>query len=73
MDKLEETVVNPNISLNNFEVKIREHETSVEKKTVVDNIENKGNHSKGLSRNNKSLLLLALITAVFIYQLSVII
>ncbi|MDW3095927.1 MAG: hypothetical protein R8G33_09670 [Gammaproteobacteria bacterium] len=73
MDQLEETVVNPNISLNNFEVKIREHETSVQKSAVVDNTDKKNHNSKGLSRNNKSLLLLALITAVFIYQLSVII
>ncbi len=72
MDKLEETVVNPNISLNNFEVKIREHENLAQKQTMAEDNKEKNLGSKGLSKNHKSLLLLALITAVFIYQISVI-
>ncbi len=72
MDKLEETIVNPKISLNEFEVKIREHDV-VQKHTIADGNKEKNLSNKGLTKNHKSLLLLALITAVFIYQLSVII
>lgn len=68
MDKFEETVVNPNISLSNFEVKIREHEqSSAQKETITKNIATKKDN-----KSHKTLLLLALLSAILFYQITVI-
>ena len=67
MDQFEDTVVNPNISLNNFEVKIREHEnSSTNRNTSADIVEKQKNKS-----TSKGLYLLALLTAIFIYQITI--
>jgi hypothetical protein len=68
MDQFEETVVNPNISLKNFEVKIREHEENfVQKETVAKNIT-----TNKPSKSYKALLLLAILSVILVYQITVI-
>ncbi len=68
MDQFEETVVNPNISLNNFEVKIREHEESfAQKETAAKNIT-----TNKTSKSYKALLLLAILSVILVYQITVI-
>tara|TARA_R110002049_G_scaffold252264_1_gene427099 strand:- start:234550 stop:234765 length:216 start_codon:yes stop_codon:yes gene_type:complete len=70
MDKFEETVVNPNIALNNFEVKIREHE---EKPThAAESNAVKNTPAKHAKTNYKTLLLLVTLVTVLIYQVTVI-
>ena len=69
MDKFEETVVNPNISLNNFEVKVRDQESYSTKNNEVlaeTTTRNKSNKSY------KPFILLAILSSVFIYQITVI-
>ena len=68
MDQFEKTVVNPNISLNNFEVKIREHEEMhTHENTPIDNTA-----TKHTNNNYKAILLLVILSCVFIYQVTVI-
>jgi len=66
MDKFEDTVVNPNISLKNFEVKVRDD--------VQDSTES-ARHiptSKKKDKNyQKSIFLLVLLAAILIYQVSI--
>ena len=67
MDQFEDTVVNPNIALKNFEVKIREpnENKSAPVKTInsVYVRPNKKSSAKGI-------FLLALLLSIFIYQIS---
>ena len=65
MDKYEDTVVNPNISLKNFEVRVR------------DDVKNEVEPSRSIqpkkkdSNYQKSILLLVILAAILIYQLSI--
>ena len=68
MDQFEETVVNPNISLNNFEVKVREHEDNDIQKLVVD----KSITTKKSTKKFKAFLLLAILSSILVYQITVI-
>lgn len=66
MDKFEDTVVNPNISLKNFEVKVRDD--------VQDSTESTRHipASKKKDKNyQKSIFLLVLLAAILIYQVSI--
>lgn len=68
MDQFEETVVNPNISLNNFEVKVREQEDYASKKEVISD-------TVSPSKTNKSykpFILLAILSLILFYQITVI-
>ena len=67
MDKFEDTVVNPNISLNDFEVKIREPEANSTNRHTVANIV----EEQKAKSNTKGLYLLGLLAAIFIYQICV--
>ena len=67
MNKFEETVVNPNISLKNFEVKVQSDDVVIHKHEVADST-----IKKESNKNYKALLLLAILTSVFIYQISLI-
>lgn len=67
MDKFEDTIVNPNISLNNFEVKVRDDvKKNIEAtRSVPGNVKNK-------DRNYlKSIVLLLLLAAILVYQLTI--
>lgn len=67
MDKYEDTVVNPNISLKNFEVKVRDdvQDKAEPSQFIPTNIKaNKKNHQK-------SILLLVLLAGILIYQLTI--
>ncbi len=67
MDQFEDTVVNPNIALNNFEVKIREpSKNKTAPKAAYAPKEMKASDQK----NSKAIYLLALLIAIFIYQIS---
>ena len=67
MDQFEETVVNPNISLKNFEVKVPEENNSDSRKEIIaDKIPTK------TKKNYKSLLLLAILASLLIYQITII-
>ena len=68
MDQFEKTVVNPNISLNNFEVKIREQD----KKEIRTNVVAQNTPTEKVGKNYKSYLLLAILSSVLIYQITVI-
>ncbi len=66
MDKYEDTVVNPNISLNNFEVKVRgDIKERLEPNRLVTNSVKKDKNYQ------KSIILLVLLAAILVYQLSV--
>ena len=65
MDKFEDTVVNPNISLKNFEVRIREPEKNQQNRREVVTTATPKAHSK---KRTKSIYILALLTSIFIYQ-----
>ena len=67
MDQFEDTVVNPNISLKNFEVKVREPENKKESHRVFVSQANKEEPRKKI----KSLYLLALLTSILIYQVTI--
>jgi hypothetical protein len=68
MDQFEKTVVNPNISLNNFEVKIREPEKNdIDTNVVAQNIP-----TEIAGKNYKAYFLLAILFSVLIYQITVI-
>ncbi|MFK7795180.1 MAG: hypothetical protein AB8B89_07525 [Gammaproteobacteria bacterium] len=66
MEQFEETVVNPNISLNNFEVKIRENE----EKHVHQNMPVSNTAKKDSSNNYKAIFLLAILIGVLFYQIT---
>lgn len=66
MDKYEDTVVNPNISLKNFDVKVRDdvHEKVEPSQFIPTNTKaNNKNH-------HKSILLLVILAGILAYQLS---
>ena len=66
MDQFEETVVNPNISLNNFEVKIRDDDhNDVQKETIANTIP-----AKKTSKNYRAFLLLVILSLILIYQVT---
>ncbi len=67
MDQFEDTVVNPNISLNNFEVKIREPNNN---KSATNNREHTAYVSPKRKSSAKGIFLLALLLSIFIYQIS---
>jgi hypothetical protein len=68
MDQFEETVVNPNISLNNFEVKIREHDKNhVQQKVITSTT-----LTKKTNNTYKALFLLAILSSILIYQITVV-
>ena len=68
MDQFEETVVNPNISLNNFEVRVPKHdEKHVQHNTAVHNVP-----TKQTKKNFKAIFLLVLLSLVLIYQVTVV-
>jgi len=70
MDKFEETVVNPNLSLNNFEVKVPAHEDKpTAHASTIEHTESK-QHSKN---NRRTLLLLVGLIAFLAIQVSIII
>ena len=65
MDKYEDTVVNPNISLKNFEVRVR------------DDVKNEVEPSRPMQLKKKdknyqkSILLLVILAAILVYQVSI--
>ena len=67
MDQFEDTVVNPNIALKNFEVKIREPNKI---KSAPLNSETHAYVSPKKKSSAKGVFLLALLLSIFIYQIS---
>lgn len=67
MDKFEDTVVNPNISLNNFEVRVRD---DVKEDSSNDQVTSTGLKKKD-KNYTKSIILLVLLAGILAYQLSV--
>ena len=66
MDKFEDTVVNPNITLKNFEVRVRDVKDIPEQSKVAST------HTGKKDKNyHKSIFLLVLLTAILAYQISV--
>ena len=66
MDKFEDTVVNPNISLKNFEVKVRDEvQDSTESTRHIPAPKKKDKNYQ------KSVFLLVLLAAILIYQISI--
>ena len=67
MDQFEDTVVNPNIALKNFEVKIREPSKN---KNAPMKTEAPTYSSPKKKSSAKGLFLLFLLLTIFIYQIS---
>jgi len=67
MDKYEDTVVNPNISLNNFEVRVRD---DINKETEYSSVTANTSNKKD-SNYKKSIILLVLLAGILAYQLSI--
>lgn len=67
MDNYEDTVVNPNISLNNFEVRVRDEHHDQAQTTKLTSV----NTKKKDSNYRKSIILLVLLAAILVYQVSI--
>lgn len=68
MDKFEETVVNPNISLKNFDVKVRDSDEVIKQSPENSSTFVAANKTKKDSNLGKSIILFLLLTAIIAYQ-----
>ena len=67
MDKFEDTVVNPNITLKNFEVRVRDADDIPKQAKVTTATQ----YQKKDKNYQKSIFLLVLLGAILVYQLSI--
>ena len=70
MDQFEDTVVNPNISLKNFEVKIREPNKNQSTSNKQDTSSYVSPKKHSVASSIKGVFLLMLLLSIFIYQIS---